>query len=207
MELYKLFERCLNIKYVQVENSGNFALEYKCGTLYIYFEHSNGIVDWKNNLDFPAIPYKRMGRDVWFAHRGFLNVWKGMESHLQRYVFDKRYKNIITVGYSHGAALALLCHEYIWYNRPELRGMSKGYGFGAPRVIWGIRSLPYRDRWRDFSVIRNIDDLVTHLPPVALGYFHVGEMIEIGIRDKYSSVEAHKPQSYLEELKSFSTQK
>ena len=202
MKLSKLFKRCLDIKYIHVENAGDYALDYKCGTLYIYFQHSSGIEDWKNNIDFPAKPYERMGKNVWFAHRGFLKVWKSMEPHLERYVKDRRYKNIITVGYSHGAALAALCHEYVWFNRPDLRGTLEGYGFGSPRVLWGLPSLPYKYRWERFCVIRNIDDLVTHLPPAAFGYFHVGKVREVGERDKYSSIDAHRPESYIRELES-----
>ena len=200
MELYTLFERCLNKEYIHVQNSGDFAVEREGDTLYIYLECSNGSEDWKNNLDFPAKPYKRMNKTVWFAHRGFLKVWKSLENYLKPYILDSSVKNIITVGYSHGAGLAVLCHEYVWFNRPELRKNIYGSGFGAPRVLWGPRNKRIKERWERFTLIRNIDDVVTHAPPFLLGYFHVGNMLKIGERGKYTSVDAHRPESYLCEL-------
>ena len=201
MELYDLFKRCNEIGYNHVQNAGDFAVERIEKTLYIYLECSNGREDWKNNLDFPAKAYKRMDKTVWYAHRGFLKVWKSMELHLRPHILDKTVESIITVGYSHGAALAILCHEYVWFNRPELRKSTYGYGFGAPRVLWGPRNDNIKTRWKQFTVIRNIDDIVTHVPPSFLGYYHVGTMLEIGKKGKYSKIDAHRPESYLNELK------
>jgi hypothetical protein len=76
----------------------------------------------------------------------------------------------------------------------------EGYGFGAPRVIWGAVSEKIKSRWANFTVIRNIDDAVTHLPPAFFGYFHVGKMIEIGKKGKYGKIEAHLPQNIEKEL-------
>jgi hypothetical protein len=56
-------------------------------------------------------------------------------------------------------------------------------------------------RWERFTVIRNIDDIVTHLPPRALGYTHVGHVLEIGEKGTYSRVDAHRPENILAELK------
>ena len=200
MTLFEMLNTCVNIKYTHVEEGGDYALDYKDGVLYVYFEKSNGIGDWQRNLDFPAIPYKRMGMNIWLAHRGFLTVWKNLEEHLSPILLDRSVKRIIPIGYSHGAALATLCHEYIWWNREDLREELRGYGFGSPRVIWGSISKRYRERWSGLTVIRCVPDIVTHVPPVALGYFHVGKMLEIGGRVKYSPIEAHKSESYLAEL-------
>jgi len=74
-----------------------------------------------------------------------------------------------------------------------------GYGFGCPRVIWG-RVPRERARWRNFYVIRNYDDIVTHLPPRALGFRHVGKLITVGYAGRYSRVDAHRAENYLREL-------
>ena len=79
MKLYELFKRCLYIPYFQTGKSANYTTEIKEGKLYLYFEKSDGENDWKINFDFPAVPYRRMGKTVWFAHRGFLKVWKEIE--------------------------------------------------------------------------------------------------------------------------------
>jgi hypothetical protein len=141
-----------------------------------------------------------MGRAVWFAHRGFLKVWKSIEPHIEPLVKDETVKHITVVGYSHGAALAVFCHEYVWYHRPDLRDNLYGCGFGCPRVFWGIKTKQIKRRWERFAVIRNIDDIVTHVPPFLFGFSHVGAMIEVGQKGKYNSIDAHRPQNILAEL-------
>ncbi len=200
MRLTTLFTRCISVPYVRTGVSADYAVQRQGNLLNIFFQDSYGVEDWKNNLNFPAKPYKRMGRTVWLSHRGFLKVWKEIEPIVSEYILDKSVKNIVVVGYSHGAAIAVFCHEYVWYNRPDLRDKIEGYGFGCPRVFWGLKTSEMRERWERFTVIRNIDDIVTHLPPVVFGYRHVGKMMRIGGRGKYSRVEAHFKENMLREL-------
>ncbi len=205
MNLHRLFKECINIPYEGIDGSANFALRKEWQTLYIFFEWSRGATDWRSNLDFPAVAYKRMGKTVWFAHRGFVDAWKLTEPHLESAIADTSLKNIVITGYSHGAAIAVLCHEYVWYHRPDLRDKTRGYGFGCPRVLWGALSDEVRKRWERFTVIRNIDDVVTHLPPALLGYTHVGSLLKIGEQNKYSPTDAHRPENYLYELENYET--
>lgn len=207
MKLSELFERCLNTSYYQTGKSANYAIEKNEDKLNIYFEETDGDNDWRINLDFPAKPYNRMGQTLWFAHRGFLSLWKEIEPRLSPYIMDENIKELTVTGYSHGAAAALLCHEYVWYNRPELRNSLKGYGFGCPRVIHGAKGEKEKYRWETFTVIRNIDDIVTHLPPASLGYIHVGNMLEIGKKGRYTPIDAHRPENILKELRLLETTK
>lgn len=198
--LSELFLRCLNIPYTNVENSGDVALERMGDRLFVYLECSNGEEDWKNNFDFVAKPYKNMEGN-WQAHGGFVKVWKSVKKYIKNEIFDERYKKITIVGYSHGAALAVLCHEYAYFHRPDIRQNIFGFGFGCPRVIFGRMSKEHEKIWERFTVIRNIDDLVTHLPPSIFGFFHVGKMLEIGQSGKYSKVDAHRPENIMRELR------
>lgn len=207
MDLYWLFGKCLTAKYRQDGGSANYAFERAGDTLYLFFEDSDGAEDWSINLDFPAKAYRRMGKTAWFAHRGFLGAFKRTEKYLSPLIADPSVRSIIVSGYSHGAAIALLCHEYIWFNRPDLRASLEGYGFGCPRVIWGILRESVARRWESFLVIRNIDDIVTHLPPSLLGYRHVGRLLEIGEAGKYSPIEAHYPKNILDELRRYEKNK
>lgn len=207
MALYELFSVCLRLPYSQVGKSANYAVKREKDTLYLFFQGTEGKNDWKINLDFPAKPYKRMGKTIWFAHRGFLRTWKEIEPFLADEIADKSVRKVVIAGYSHGGALAMLCHEYVWYNRPDLRASVEGYGFGAPRVFWGVRTAKLRARWKNFTVIRNIDDLVTHLPPAVFGFSHVGALLKIGERGKYSSVEAHFPENILKELRAYDNER
>ena len=200
MRLLDLFERCLYAPYVSLDNDADVALEQEGNELYIFLESSDGREDWRNNFDFPAKAYKRQGRTVFFAHRGFLKVWRTVEEYVSFAVSEYDVEGITTVGFSHGGALAVLCHEYVWYHRPDLRERIKGYGFGCPRVIWGAPAADVLARWERFTVVRNLDDAITHLPPKALGYTHVGRMLEIGERGKYSGIDAHRPENIRVEL-------
>lgn len=197
VNLKDLFTEILDAKYTHLEETASFAFKRSGVELYIYFEESNGKTDWKNNFDFPAQPYREM-EHRWFAHRGFLKVWKVIEPHLQAEICDLSVKRIVIGGYSHGAAIALLCHEYCKYNRPDIKVES--YGFGCPRVLWGFVRKAVKKRFEGFTVIRNGTDIVTHVPPRILGYRHVGRLIEIGQDKDYKPVESHLPQSYQVEL-------
>lgn len=203
MNLSSLFIHCLHASYTHIQNSADFALERIDSTLYIYFASSEGVEDWRNNLDFPARAYRSDDQPIWFAHRGFLRVWESIIDYIATDLADSTVERFVITGYSHGAALAALCHEYVWRNRPDLRRQVEGYGFGCPRVIWGIPSACLKERWDRFTVIRNLDDIVTHLPPAFLGYTHVGKLLEIGQRGKYSGIDAHRPENILVELLAF----
>lgn len=199
MKLSSIFLRCLNIDYIHVENSADYAYEIIDDALFLYFQDSDGQEDWKNNLDFPA---KLNG--TFFCHRGFLRVWKSILPYIEGLISDKRFKKIRITGYSHGGALALLCHEYSYSARPDIKENISSYAFGCPRVIWGFRTKKLKSCFKGFTVIRNIDDIVTHLPPALLGYKHVGNLLEIGEKDKYSKIDAHKPENILRELEKLS---
>ncbi len=200
MKLYDLLSECINTTYHQTGCAASYALRRERNTLYIFFQHSNGEIDWKRNLSFPVCPYQRMGQSSWYVHRGFLSAWRDIEPIIAEAIGDGGVRKAVITGYSHGAAIGVLCHEYIWYNRPDLRNFTEGYGFGCPRVIWGSPDAELLRRWERFTVIRNIDDIVTHLPPAFLGYTHVGKLLVIGERGKYSRVEAHYAANMLTEL-------
>lgn len=203
--LSDLYNWVLTAKYIQLEeNAASYCTEVSGDTLYILFEWSNGKVDWKNNFDFPARPYGEM-KHRWFVHRGFLRVWKTIRDKIKAQVIDPNIKHIIVAGYSHGAAIAVLCHEYCVFNRPDIE--ISGYGFGAPRVVWGWLNKTVKRRFDNFYVIRNCRDIVTHVPPTLFGYRHVGNMIKIGVRGKYGLIDSHRPENYETELKKYEDKK
>lgn len=207
MDLLNLYKKCLNANYTTVENSGDYSIKRAGTKLYIFFEWSDGATDWKNNFNFPAKPYKDMGV-TWYCHRGFLKVWKSIEPYVKDAIMHPTVKSVTIVGYSHGAAIATLCHEYVWFNRPDLRNKLEGYGFGAPRVFWGLSmSEALKERWKNFHPVRNLNDIVTYMPPALFGFRHVNDVIEIGVEGKFEqkafksdSINAHMPQNYLYSL-------
>lgn len=200
----KMFERVLKADYTQLEEeSASFSVRRCRENLLILFEWSNGETDWKNNFDFPAQPYRDMA-DKWYCHRGFLRVWKAIEPHLAEAIMNPDIKRIIIAGYSHGGAVAALCHEYCRFHRPDCQ--VRGYGFAAPRVVWGRMSDTVKARFDGFTVIRNKGDIVTHLPPVLFGFRHAGWLTTIGKVGRYSPIKAHYAESYIKELEAFEKQ-
>jgi predicted lipase len=173
------FIDCLEQKYIHVENDGSYMLKRDENKLIIYFEWSNGKNDWKNNFNFPAKPYRDM-KNLWFCHRGFLKVWKSIESHIKDDICDPTVTEIEVIGYSHGGAIAQLCFEYIKFNRPDVT--VTGYGYGAPRVFWGFARKSVKKRFEGFTVIRNGRDIVTRMPPVLFGFRHICTVKKVGVQ-------------------------
>ena len=196
------FKKCLSLKneYIHLESDGSFVTNRDGKKLYIYFEWSNGVKDWVNNFRFfalPIRPYKDMKKGGWFCHRGFLKVWKSIEPHLVEEIRDPSVEEIEIVGYSHGAAIAQLCYEYVKFHRQDV--VVTGVGFGSPRVVWGILSKAAKERFKGFKVVRNCKDIVTHLPPVIFGYRHTGEVIKIGVHSQ-GLIDDHRPSNYIDSL-------
>lgn len=198
IKLSEIFNDVLTAKYTHLEEeTASYCFAEHGNVLTIYFEWSNGKTDWKNNFDFPAKPYRDMA-DKWYAHRGFLKVWKAIEPHLEEVIKSPEIELINIAGYSHGAAIALLCHEYCKFNRPDCEVV--GIGFGAPRVIWGFPNKIVKERFKGFYVVRNKNDIVTHVPPAVFGYRHPCEIINASNGEKTNSVIAHYPQEYTKSL-------
>ena len=55
-----------------------------------------------------------------------------------------------------------------------------GFGFEAPRFYagWHVKK-ELQERWDNFFIFRDGNDLVTHCPPAFFGFCHVGEIIKI----------------------------
>ena len=183
------------MEYVQVENAGDYAVRREGDLLKIFFEWSDGGEDWKNNFDFPAKPYKGM-ENLWFCHRGFLRVWKSIEPYVVDAISDPTVRKIEIAGYSHGAAIALLCYEYCVFHRPD--AVVEGVGFGCPRVFWGIIPEAVKERFSGFKVVRNGNDIVTHVPPALFGFRHISEVVKVG--ESEGLVKDHYPEKYLANL-------
>ena len=142
--LSQLFYECAyTVEYQTVGDSVNYAFVEEGSTLYIYFQGSSQISDWVRNFLFKKKPYKDM-KVPYRVHRGFLAAWKEVEDIVIAKICEDgddgfKWRHIVVVGYSHGGALAGLCHECVWFWRPDLRESGlEGYGFEAPRFYGGF---------------------------------------------------------------------
>jgi len=142
------------------------------------------------------------------VHGGFLKCWKTIEDIVIRRATEKgfsgdyRWKRIVVVGYSHGAALAALCHEAVWFHREDLRAEGlTGIGFDGPRIYGGWRvKKELRERWAHFTMFRNGSDIVTHLPPICFFFRHVGELYPMGKKNIFKCVKHHYPEEIRKSL-------
>lgn len=226
--LDELFDNCAyKVVYTQVGDSVNYAFVEEGDTLYIYFQGSNSISDWVRNFWFFKKPYKDM-RISYYVHGGFLSAWKEVEDIIIKKITevkspytkrtwysytdfidgpDYRFNNIITVGYSHGGALSGLCHECVWYNRQDIRHSIFGFGFESPRFYHGLFvKKELKERWENYTVIRNHCDIVTFMPPKLFLFSHVGKLLALKktktnnyVRPKF--IGAHCPDKVLESLR------
>lgn len=208
MNLIDLFNECnkqegyVTVK-VEKEKFKKYEVDYKFienkNTLYIFFEPSDGRTDWIVNFSYWRKPYRDM-KIGYRVHGGFLESWSLVKDAVRARVGEKnadgryRWEKIVIVGYSHGGALAVLCHECVWFEREDLRAGENliGISFDGPRVyagLWIKKEL--KERWRNFYLIRNQDDLITHLPPVVFFFRHVGEKVKVGAKPR-SKVEIFK---------------
>ena len=200
-KLSTIFSKIRKTTYTHLEQeTASYWYSKDGNTLTIYFEWSNGKTDWKNNLDFPAKAYRNMS-NKWYAHRGFLKVWKVIEPDLMGAITDPDIKVINIAGYSHGAAIALLCHEYCLFHRSDCEVV--GVGFGCPRVIWGFLRKPVKKRFEGFVVVRNKRDIVTHVPPAIFGYRHPGDMLKLNDGVYCNSIDAHRATEYTKALNKY----
>ena len=145
--------------------------------LYVYFDGTEPTVKgWTLNFLFHRKPYKDMGT-VWTVHAGFLSRWGAVKDDFKKLI-TKEVKEIIIEGLSQGGAVAVLAHEYVWTRHPSIQLTTRTYG--APRCIglWGFWRI--RERFATVTRYENRGDIVCNLPPVMLGYTHVGRRIKQG---------------------------
>lgn len=220
MKLHTLFETLNSIEYQTTGNGVDYQFIEEGRRLYIYFEGSKQKVDWLRNFTFPAKPYKDMGIP-YRVHRGFLKCWKEVEDIIIAKITEKtgeefKYNSIIVAGYSHGGALAQFCHECVWFWRPDIREHCWSYGFEAPRIYAGFSVKPeLRERWANYTLVRNHKDLVTHVPPRLFGFCDLGAVLHIGRFQDYSDfdvkpnlecIKSHYPQKVDESLRELNIQ-
>ena len=191
--LTTLFLKCLHADYIHLD-SVSYALVHDGASLTILFEDSNGALDWSRNLHFVAREHEGA-----LVHGGFLSAFLAVREILADALSPAHLRRVTVAGYSHGGALATLCHAYAYHARPDLRAHLQTVTYGAPRV--------YRRAMQDASAVferllrvENAGDIVTELPPTSFGFAHVGTPLQIGVQGAESPFRAHTSESYLRAL-------
>lgn len=169
MELKDIWEHAIRgFNEVTKETDTQWGWEKKDTTLYLKFQGSVSTTDWLQNFDYAKTPYRDMPKKF-RVHNGFLQKWKSIRKSVQEKITDDVEK-IVIIGFSQGGALALLCHEDLWFNFENLRDKLETYALGTPRVFtWGAP----RERFESVYYIQYKGDLVTGVPLWIMGYKHV----------------------------------
>ena len=166
----------------------------------IVFRGTDSQKNWINNLCFckKTIPDREQNKRL-KVHKGFLEGYESVRQKIRNLIPEEVCK-IKVAGHSLGAALAILCAL-------DLKSSFKNadlevYLFGCPRV--GNKEFAKAYNKYVFKTLRivNGNDIVTKLPPVFLGYKHVGILIHTGASPKPAiiSFSDHTPQSYFSSL-------
>lgn len=168
----------------------------------IAFRGTDSNTDRKNDLSFwtKVIPYGNTCSKI-RVHAGFLKAYKSerIRGKIQRCITDQ-IKQVRITGHSLGAAMAVLCAIDLQYHFPD-----RDYEvtlFGCPRV--GNRAFQKSYNKRVYKTLRveNGNDIVTKVPPVWMGYRHVGIRIPVGMPRLpfVYSANQHRTQEYYKQL-------
>jgi len=147
--------------------------------LYVYFDGTEPKAKaWLMNFMFLKKPYKNM-EEVWFVHSGFLARWEGVKEEFKKLITDE-VKEIFIEGLSQGGAVAVLAHEFVWFRFPRLRENLKTFIYGSPRCLGFFGFKRIKERFERLARFEHVSDPVCHVPPVILGYTHVGKRFTFG---------------------------
>jgi hypothetical protein len=159
-------------------NQTQYKITVENDTVYLALQGSIQKQDWLYNFQFAAVPYRNM-EDKWLVHRGFNTAWKLARDQISAEVTAaynaNKARKIVILGYSHGAALTVLAHEYFLFNGYHV----ESFGFGCPRVLW-LPGKAVRGRFENLFLYQNRGDIVTLVPPAIFGYVHVGHVRQTG---------------------------
>ena len=177
-------------------------LRQKKSLLTITFRGTDSNTDRKNNLSFwkKVVPYGNIYSKI-RVHCGFLNAYKSEKiRHQIQHCITSQIKQVRIAGHSLGAATAILCAIDLQYHFPD-RDYEVAL-FGCPRI--GNRAFQKSYNKRIYKTLRveNGNDIVTKVPPVWMGYRHVGIRIPVGMPRLpfIYSISQHRRQEYYKQL-------
>lgn len=145
--------------------------------LTIAFKDSRDKLDWKYNFMFWPTAYRILGIRF-FAHTGFLKCFLSVLPQIRKEITEKIH-TIKLRGHSKGSALAMLAHQWLWYNYPSIA--LNTIIFGTPKVFLIFQRAKLQLMTHDIERVNQHFDLVSKIPPFFLfGYSHYGKETKIG---------------------------
>lgn len=144
-------------------------------TAFVAFRGTETTEDWLEDFFFPGVPFEEVPSKP-SVHAGFHIAYQ----HVRRSLFDNLHlingaTRVIVTGHSLGAAVASLCALDL-ASHPAMAGASisgvECCTFASPRA-YRSQTAPFDDVIETSLRVANPVDIVTHLPSIAQGYFHV----------------------------------
>lgn len=186
MKLLDRFNRCNTGPWTSAGLNVQYRIENTEDEISIYFQPTSDTVDWMFDFFFATAPFAG-----YRVHAGFLEQWLSIAFLPDIMNALNSSKPITIVGYSLGAALAVLATTVA--ERIDPKRKVTGIGFGTPRVFW------LNHPSINFTRYNVPLDLVTHLPFVLFGYFPLGRSVKLkntgGYRGKFW-MSHHTPEQY-----------
>jgi hypothetical protein len=176
--------QCIKPKkpFTHIADGLSISIGVENGVLWITFPGTSGKQAWLNNFKVWKKPYKRM-RNLWFAHAGFLSIWKALLPEVEEAIHTLLYYKIEVRGFSQGGAVAILCHEWLTYNKQIGKVSNVPVNTvvaGCPRVFSIFGYATTSNRCENVLRIQFRGDGVCSIPPAIFCYRHVGNLVKVG---------------------------
>jgi len=177
----------------------NYFISASDKTVSLYFQESDGVKDWKDNLNFlptalsfsPSKLYKT-SKNPLIVHRGFKKEYRSANDQIMEELISKikeiEATNVIIGGWSNGAAMAVLACEDLFFRtgiKPTL------ISFGCPKVCFNKKTAKYiKSCCSETREYCNNNDIVTKVP------FIGRHLNAIKVGDKFNLKKIFNPWKY-----------
>ena len=202
MDLMKAFNEAINVSWdlENVKTDTEYNIYEDDEIIRIAFKGSTSKLDWLQNFSIWKKPYSHM-KKWFFVHAGFLKKYKSVQANVMVRIKSAREKgkHVQIRGYSQGSAIAILCHEDVWFNYQYL---AQTKIFGCPRVFSIFNGKEIEKRMLNVVRYQNGNDAVTKIPFLWMLFKHYGESINIGKKRRWwkLSIKDHMQPNYEESL-------
>ena len=164
----ELFERCRNTEWSEPNAYAvQWSVELQGDTAFLFVRETSGLDSWlRVNCRFAP-----SGADV---HRGFARAWRSIRDDV--YAELDGATRVVAAGFSKGGGVLQAAHVEL-----SERYDVETTVFGAPRVWTWLGWWRNRDAFSNLTRVYVRGDAVTKLPPLVLGFRHVGRGRGLGV--------------------------
>jgi len=179
-QAYKESMNCEGYENKKTDTEYRLEINKETKTVIVSFQGSRSVLDWVYNFAFWKKPYKHM-KKLFFVHAGLFNKYKSVQDDIMDKIIPvlKPDWKVRGYGFSQGAALITYFHEDIKYRLPKIDletyalAPPKGFTFFNAKFLQTVR-------FKTLYTVKDISDIVPHLPFWFMGFRHYGNIIKLG---------------------------